>query len=740
MINQTKLLIGTVGLALLVGCGDKEATVAAPTENAGSEPAAAAEASRPMAEVSQARLDSAAEQPEQWLTYGGSYDETRHSSLTKVNKDTLPELGIGWVYDMKKPRGVEATPIVVDGVMYVTGSWSVVYALDARTGEEIWVYDPEVSGEDAAKGCCDVVNRGLAVYEGKVFVGVFDGRLEALDAKTGAVIWSNVTVDQSKPYTITGAPRVIKDKVIIGNGGAELGVRGYVTAYDTNTGDLVWRFYTVPNPNKEPDGAISDEIFAKLANETWGDTGAWTTDGGGGTVWDAIVYDHVNDQVLLGVGNGSPWNAAIRDPEGNGDNLFLSSILAVDADTGAYKWHYQTTPRDMWDYTATQPMLLADLPLGVDGAPRRVIMQAPKNGFFYVLDAATGELLSADAFTDMTWATGIDENGRPIEVPEARSLDEDFVVLPGPTGAHNWHPMSYNPDTGLVYIPTNVWPLVYSHPDPDDPIKSNWNIGYREDAGWPLEIPAGGIEGLREMGGGSLLAWDPVKGEARWAVPFPVPFNGGTLSMASGLIFQANKAGELVAYDAETGERVWAHGLVGGPGAAPMTYEVDGEQYVTILSGWGSTIAMVYGVVFEEAVAAETGRVITFKIGGDGVLPKPLENGIARTPKSDPIGDEALHTEGLKLFAGNCQWCHGAFAISSGVLPDLRWSALTSSDAAWDTVVRDGALSARGMVGVGDRLSKEETDAIRAYVVKQAWDAVARGEATAPAAPSVSAN
>jgi quinohemoprotein ethanol dehydrogenase len=394
----------------------------------------------------------------------------------------------------------------------------------------------------------------------------------------------------------------------------------------------------------------------------------------------------------------------------------------------------------MWDYTATQPMLLADLPLGVDGAPRRVVMQAPKNGFFYVLDAASGELLSADAFTDMTWATGIDENGRPIEVPEARSLDEDFVVLPGPTGAHNWHPMSYNPDTGLVYIPTNVWPLVYSQPDPDDPIKSNWNIGYREDAGWPLEIPAGGIEGLREMGGGSLLAWDPVKGEARWAVPFPVPFNGGTLSTASGLIFQANKAGELVAYDAETGERVWAHGLVGGPGAAPMTYEVDGEQYVTILSGWGSTIAMVYGVVFEEAVAAETGRVITFKIGGDGVLPKPLENGIARTPQSQPIGDEALHTEGLKLFAGNCQWCHGAFAISSGVLPDLRWSAMTSSDAAWDTVVRDGALSARGMVGVGDRLTKEETDAIRAYVVKQAWDAVARGEATAPAAPSVSAN
>jgi len=386
----------------------------------------------------------------------------------------------------------------------------------------------------------------------------------------------------------------------------------------------------------------------------------------------------------------------------------------------------------MWDYTATQPILLADLPLGEGGAPRRVVMQAPKNGFFYVIDAQSGDLISADAFTEMTWATGVDENGRPIEVPAARSLSEDFAVLPGPTGAHNWHPMSYSPDTGLVYIPTNIWPLLYSRPDPANPVKSNWNIGYREDAGWPLEIPAGGIEGIRGMGGGSLLAWDPVKGEARWAVPFPVPFNGGTLSVASGLVFQANKGGELVAYDAETGERMWSHGLVGGPGAAPMTYEIDGEQYLTILSGWGSTIAMVYGVVFEDAVGPETGRVITFKLGGEGELPKPLETGIARSPKSAPLGDEALQAKGLRLFAANCQWCHGAFAIGSGVLPDLRWSAITSTEASWDAVLRDGALSARGMVSFGDRLDKEETDAIRAYVVKQAWDAVARGEADAP--------
>ena len=733
----TKLLsLTSLCVALVVsGCGGNSSpdTVEGETTSSSSGVQGGAEPAKSLAAVSDARLAAALDEPQQWMTYGGSYDETRHSPLSKINRDTLQDLGIGWVYDMKKPRGVEATPIVVDGVMYVTGSWSVVYALDARTGEELWVYDPEVSGEDAAKGCCDVVNRGVAVYEGKVFVGVFDGRLEALDAKTGEVVWSQVTVDQSKPYTITGAPRVFKDKVIIGNGGAELGVRGYVTAYDTASGDLVWRFYTVPNPNKEPDGAASDDILAKLANETWGDTGAWTTDGGGGTVWDAIVYDSVNDQVLLGVGNGSPWNASIRDPEGDGDNLFLSSIVAVDADTGSYRWHYQTTPRDMWDYTATQPILLADLPLGGAGAPRRVVMQAPKNGFFYVIDAKSGDLISADAFTDMTWATGVDENGRPIEVPEARSLSEDFAVLPGPTGAHNWHPMSYSPDTGLVYIPTNIWPFLYSRPDPNDSVKSNWNVGYREDAGWPLEIPAGGIEGMRGMGGGSLLAWDPVKGEARWAVPFPVPFNGGTLSVASGLVFQANKGGELVAYDAETGERVWSHGLVGGPGAAPMTYEVDGEQYLSILSGWGSTIAMVYGVVFEDAVGPETGRVITFKLGGQGALPKPLETGIARSPKSQPLGDEALQARGLRLFAANCQWCHGAFAISSGVLPDLRWSVITSTEASWDAVLRDGALSANGMVSFGDRLDKEETDAIRAYVVKQAWDAVARGEADAPA-------
>jgi quinohemoprotein ethanol dehydrogenase len=333
----------------------------------------------------------------EWLSYGGDYDEQRHSGLDSINRENVDSLGVAWTFNLKTNRGVESTPLVVDGVMYTTSAWSVVYALDARTGEELWTYDPQVDRRVGVKACCDVVNRGVAVYGGQVFVGVLDGRLEALDARTGERNWSVVTVDQSLPYTVTGAPRVVNGKVLIGNGGAELGVRGYLSAYDVTSGELAWRFYTVPNPAKKPDNAASDQVFGRLANASWGDDGEWVTDGGGGTVWDSIVYDAVNDAIIFGVGNGSPWNRNFRDPAG-GDNLFLSSIVAVDASTGDYRWHFQTTPGDHWDYTATQTIILANLPLGPDGAERRVVMQAPKNGFFYVLDAATGEFISGEPF------------------------------------------------------------------------------------------------------------------------------------------------------------------------------------------------------------------------------------------------------------------------------------------------------------------------------------------------------
>ena len=716
--------------SLLAACGDADAPQTPAIPEVVDPPAS-------VAAVDTQRIMNAAQEPEMWLSYGGSYDETRHSSLASINGDTIQDLGVDWVYQMDKPRGAEATPIVVDGVMYVTGSWSVVYAIDARTGKELWTYDPEVSGEDAAKGCCDVVNRGVAVHNGKVFVGVFDGRLEALDAASGEVLWSNVTVDQSKPYTITGAPRVFKNKVIIGNAGAELGVRGYVTAYNVESGDLEWRFYTVPNPNKEPDGAASDAIFAELANDSWGDTGAWTTDGGGGTAWDSIVYDTVNDQVLVGVGNGSPWNAAIRDPEGDFggayDNLFLSSVLALDADTGAYRWHYQTTPRDQWDFTATQQMVLADLPLGENGASRRVVMQAPKNGFFYVLDAQDGELLSATPFSEQNWTTGeIDENGRPVITQEAIELD-NMVVVPGPTGAHNWHPMSFNPKTGLVYIPTNLaLPYVYVDNEAARSAKSHWNTGYDSASAWAYEFPKGTIAYTQTLDGGSLVAWDPVAGEPAWIVPFPQAFNGGTLSTDGGLVFQGNKRGEFVAYDAETGERMWTQRLVGDAAAAPMTYELDGEQYVSVLSGWGNVSMMIYGAALEKPVTPEPGRIVTMKLGGKAELPSPLDYLVVESPKAPLVGDAETWQLGMQRFAENCQFCHGAYAISSGVIPDLRWSGISANEDSWAAIVRDGALTDNGMVGFSDIIDDEEIEAIRHYVLRQAWLAVENGTADAP--------
>ena len=390
--------------------------------------AACTRSERPPGDVDTARIVAADDEPGNWLTHGRTYGEQRYSPLRAIDTESVKRLGLAWSYDLAMNRGAEATPLVVDGVMYVTSAWSIVHAIDARSGARLWVHDPKVDRAVGAKACCDVVNRGVAVYGGKVFVGVIDGRLVALDAATGSVAWETVTVDQSQAYTITGAPRVANGLVYIGNGGAEYGVRGYVSAYDANTGSLKWRFYTVPgDPAKGPDGAASDPVMARAA-KTW--TGEWWAGGGGGTAWDAIVYDPEFDQLLVGVGNGSPWNQQIRSP-GGGDNLFLASIVALDAKTGAYRWHYQTTPGETWDYTATQPIMLADLT--IDGRPRKVVMQAPKNGFFYVIDRTDGRLISASPFLEMlpakdtpkgaplAWAYAVDRaTGRPIENPEAR--------------------------------------------------------------------------------------------------------------------------------------------------------------------------------------------------------------------------------------------------------------------------------------------------------------------------------
>ncbi len=661
---------------------------------------------------------------QEWLSYGGGYDEQRHSPLNRITAQNVGELGVAWTYDLATNRGVEATPIVVDGVMYVTSAWSYVYALDARTGEELWVYDPQVDKRVGANACCDVVNRGVGVYQGKVYVGVIDGRLEALDASTGELVWSSITVDQDKPYTITGAPRLVNGLVLIGNGGAELGVRGYVSAYDVNTGDLVWRFYTVPNAEKKPDEAASDTAFQTVGNISWGDDGAWTTDGGGGTVWDSIIYDNVNDQVIFGVGNGSPWNRTVRDPSA-GDNLFLSSIVAVDAKTGSYKWHFQTTPGDSWDYTATQSLILAEMPLGENGSPRRVVMQAPKNGFFYVLDAETGEFISGKPFVPMNWAKGLDANGRPVEIPEARYAAAPYMQSPGALGAHNWHPMAYSPDLKLAYIPAQEIPQAYGL-DPRWAAKpAKWNTGADFAAGLAVDLPPGTVQFLRASLKGRLIAWDPMTQSPRWTVEHENAWNGGVLSTGGGLVFQGKLNGTFAAYNAATGNRLWTYDLKSGGASGPATYEIDSEQYVTITTGWGSAYALTTGLAYDEKVSPTVGKVVTFKLGGTGVIPDPDITEIERTARAKRFGSPEKLQAGLVHYARNCAVCHGPIAISSGVLPDLRWSDYSGDADAWRAVVNDGVLAESGMISFSDLLTPEDIEAIRAYVVAQAQNAVA---------------
>ena len=388
-----------------------------------------------------------------WAFHGFNRYDQRHSPLTQINSDNIGELALAWYVDLPDQRGQEASPLIIDGVMYTTAAWSVVYALDAATGEVLWRFDPEVDRSWAVHACCDVVNRGVAWWDGTLVVGALDGRLIAIDAADGSQNWSVQTTDTNQPYTITGAPRVANGLAYIGNGGAEFGVRGYMSAYDIATGELRWRFHTVPgNP---ADGFESDAMA--MAAETW--AGEWWTLGGGGTVWDSMTYDPELNLLYIGTGNASPWDPSKRS-DGTGDNLFLSSIVALNADTGEYVWHYQTTPGDAWDYTATQHIMLADL--DIDGVRRRVLMQAPKNGFFYVIDRETGELISAEAIIPLTWANGVDiETGRPNITPEAKYWEtgEPAFLTPGFLGAHNWHPMAFNP-TDRVGVHTRAGALV----------------------------------------------------------------------------------------------------------------------------------------------------------------------------------------------------------------------------------------------------------------------------------------
>src|SRR5580700_864243 len=510
-------------------------------------PLPAAPQTKAVAAVDAKRLLAAGDDSANWITYGRTYDEQRFSPLKQIDATNVGQLKLAWHYELPADaRAQESTPLIIDGVMYVTGAWSTVFALDARTGPELWSYDPTVPGPTDVNACCDARSRGVAAYNGKLYLGTLDGRLIALDAATGKPAWEVRTTPEGTRYTITGAPRIVKGKVLIGNAGGEMVVRGFVSAYDADSGKLAWRFYTVPGEPGKTDGAASDQVLESKARATW--KGDFWKLGGGGTVWDAMAYDPKLDLLYIGTDNAGPWNSKVRSP-GGGDNLFTTSIIALRPDTGEYVWHYQNTPEDSWDFSASQHMILADLT--IDGMPRQVLLQAPKNGFFYVLDRTNGALISAHQYVDhMTWAKGVDlKTGRPLVNPQAHyaELGKPWLNAPGPGGAHNWMPMAFSPLTHLVYFPVSEITFPFIPVKKFEPSTLAWNVGIDLDAASLPQSPvikAAAKAGLK----GHLVAWDPATQKEAWRVEAGHPWNGGVLATAGNLVLQGDAMGNFSAY------------------------------------------------------------------------------------------------------------------------------------------------------------------------------------------------
>jgi alcohol dehydrogenase (cytochrome c)/quinohemoprotein ethanol dehydrogenase len=679
--------------------------------------------------VTDARLRAVDAEPDNWLTVGRDYGDNRFSPLRSINDGNVARLRLAWYYDLDTHRGQEATAVAVDGVLYSTSAWSKVQAFRAATGELLWQYDPKVPGAVAAHACCDVVNRGVAVWQGRVYVGTLDGRLIALDSRTGKPVWSVLTVDPKRPYTMTGAPLVAAGKVMVGNGGAEFGVRGYITAYDARTGRRSWRFYTVPG---DPSKGFENEALRRAA-KTW--SGKWWKDGGGGTVWNSLSYDPDLGLVYFGTGNASPWAGPVEGG-GRGDGLYAASIIAVHVADGAYAWHYQTTPGDIWDYDSAETLTLATLK--IDGRDRKVVMQAAKNGFFYVLDRISGELLSAKNFVPLNWAKGIDlKTGRPDVDPAAHyeATGKAWLAVPGPYGGHNWQPMSFSPLTGLVYIPAQELPFPYVKDNDFRPGAVGGNMGIDLAAtSLPQDdkVKAAVLAGLK----GFLSAWDPVAGRELWRVDHAGPWNGGVLSTAGNLVFQGTASGDFAAYRASDGAKLWSFPAQTGIIAAPMTFAVGGRQFVTVLAGWGGAFPLVAGeLAFKSGRLPNRSRVLTFALEGTADLP-PATVVTAEFPAPPTtVGAPALIAEGAKVYARYCGTCHGDAAYSGGLVPDLRYSRALADDVLWRSVVNDGALTANGMIGFEAALGAERLTAVRAYLVSRARQSYAAERAKTGATP-----
>ncbi|MBW2500421.1 MAG: PQQ-dependent dehydrogenase, methanol/ethanol family [Deltaproteobacteria bacterium] len=658
-----------------------------------------------------------------WAAYGRTFSEQRFSPLAEIDTENVSRLGLVWSLLLPDVPNVSTVPLAVDGVIYFAAGYSVVHAVDALSGELLWKYDPRVRG---FKMRFSWGSRGLAYWNGKLYAATQDGRLFAVDAQSGNLVWEVQTTEPGDVRYITGAPRVFDGKVAIGHAGADAGpVRGYVTAYDAETGEEIWRFHTVPG---DPSQGFENDAM-EMAAATW--TGEWWRFGGGGTVWNAMTYDPEFDRIYLGTGNGTPWNQKVRSP-GGGDNLFLCSIVALDADTGEYAWHYQVNPGETWDFNSAMDIVLTEHE--IDGRPRKLLLHAPKNGFFYVLDRETGSLVSAEKFARVTWAERIDlETGRPVETPDARYADGYTKIWPGTFGAHNWHPMSFSPDTGLVYIPARDMPGFYDDRSVD---LEGWEMTEEDvlgviggivdyTAGGPGDVPANAGEGF-------LLAWDPVEQREVWRQDRAGVTNSGTLVTAGGLVFQGLAVGHFEAYDARDGRLLWRAPMGVGTQAPPITFEADGRQYVAILAGWGGGPNLLGSLTaqFGWIGRSYTPRLLVYALDGDAALPPTPPPG-RPTPIDDPDFeiDPARAQAGawVYLAKGLCSSCHGYAAVAGGYAPDLRASPVPLSFGSLDAIVRGGERESRGMPRF-DEFTAEDVENLQHYLRQRARESLASGK------------
>jgi quinohemoprotein ethanol dehydrogenase len=718
-------------LALLVGCSDETTT----SETAAAIPATIKASTsenstvRSFGNINKERLLNAGNEPGQWLTEGRDVGKGHYSPLDQINLDNVSRLGLAWEQKLDTSRGMESNPLMVDGVLYTSGTTGRVYAIDAVTGAQLWYFNPESDGQVNRYTCCDEVNRGIAIWEGMVYVGSLDGRLFALDAGTGQVKWQVDTfIYKDRAYTSSGAPQIAGDVVVLGNAGADYDARGYVSAYDLKTGEFKWRFFTVPgDPTK---GFEHPEL--ELAAKTWDPNSRWDV-GGGGTVWNTMSYDPELNLLYIGTGNSALFNWHERSPAG-GDNLFLCSIIAINPDTGRMVWYYQQVPRESWDYTATQPFILADM--DVNGAQRKVIMQAPKAGFFYILDRATGELLKADPYVPVNWATHVDlATGRPALNPEVDYTNEKpAFVMPSGMGGHAWNPMAYNPINKLVYIPAieggaMSFDSTVGHSYRPKQANSGNNILFGDSMLMnpdllqePLKSALAAVQQRGEAGARAVLkAFDPATGKTVWEHQNEGWWDrAGVLATAGGLVFQGTDSGYLKAFNQNTGEEVLNLQVGTSIIAAPISYSIDGVQYIAVNAGWGgggwfaphaSSAVVKYG---------NQNRILAFKLDG-GAVPIPAEVSAA-TPLPEPAVANTASAdtiaEGRRLFSASCAICHANNEY--GLTPDLRRMS-AEIHAGFKGIVLYGARRNKGMPQWDDVLNDVQADAIHAYLIDLAW-------------------